>query len=68
MKLKQKFLTQSILILIGTIVITSCFGFIYTYFYNLLNQSHATRGLGQTAVVVMENDKIVYNSEDFTMH
>ena len=67
MKLKQKFLTQSILILIGTIVITSCFGFIYTYFYNLLNQSHATRGLGQTAVVVMENDKIVYNSEDFTM-
>lgn len=67
MKLKQKFLTQSILILIGTIVITSCLGFIYTYFYNLLNQSHATRGLGQTAVVVMENDKIVYNSEDFTM-
>lgn len=67
MKLKQRFLKQSILILIGTIVITSCFGFVYTYFYNLLNESHVTRGLGQTAVVIMENDNILYNSEDFTI-
>ncbi len=67
MKLRQRFLTQSVLILISTIVITSCFGFIYTYFYNLLNESHATRGLGQTAVVLMEKDNILYNSEGFTM-
>lgn len=67
MKLRQRFLTQSILILISTILITSCFGFAYTYFYNLLNESHATRGLGQTAVVVIENDNIVYNSENFTV-
>ena len=67
MKLKQRFLTQSILILISTILITSCLGFVYTYFYNLLNESHATRGLGQTAVVVMENDNIIYNNEGFTI-
>ena len=67
MKLRQRFLTQSILILISTILITSCFGFVYTYFYNLLNEPHATRNLGQTAVVVMENDNIVYNSEGFTI-
>lgn len=67
MKLKQRFLTQSILILISTILITICLGFVYTYFYNLLNESHATRGLGQTAVVVMENDNIIYNNEDFTI-
>ncbi|HSH52650.1 MAG TPA: HAMP domain-containing sensor histidine kinase [Bacteroidales bacterium] len=67
MKLRQRFLTQSILILISTIVITSCFGFIYTYFYNLLNESNATRGLGQTAVVVMERENILYNSEGFTI-
>lgn len=67
MKLRQRFLTQSILILISTILITSCFGFVYTYFYNLLNESRATRGLGQVAVVVMDKDNIIYNSEDFTI-
>lgn len=67
MNLKQRFLTQSILILIGTIVITGCFGFAYDYFYNILNESHVTCGVGQTAVVVIEDDNIVYNSEDFTM-
>lgn len=67
MKLRQRFLTQSVLILISTIVITSCFGFIYTYFYNLLNGSQATRGLGKTAIVLMEKDNILYNSEGFTM-
>ena len=66
MKLKQRFLAQNVLILIGTIVITACFSFCYTYFYNLLNQSDAVGGLGQTAVVLMENDNILYNSEDFT--
>ncbi len=66
MKLKQKFLMQSILILISTILITSCLGFTYTYFYNLFNKSHATKGLGQTANIVLDNDSIVYNSEGFT--
>lgn len=67
MNLKQRFLTQSILILIGTIVITGCLGFTYVYFYNILNESHVSSGVGQTAVVVIEDDNIVYNSEDFTM-
>ncbi len=67
MNLKQRFLTQNILVLISTIVITGCFGFCYTYFYNLLNESHITEGVGQTAVLVMEGDEIIYNSEDFTI-
>ena len=67
MRLKQRFLTQNILILISTILITACGGFLYNYFYNLLNESHVTQGLGQTAVVVMKDDNIIYNSEDFTM-
>lgn len=67
MNLKHRFLIQSTLILIGTIVITGCLGFAYTYFYNLLNESHVTGGVGQTAVIVMQDNEIVYNSEDFTM-
>lgn len=67
MKLRQRFLTQNISILISTILITVCSGFLYNYFYNLLNESHVTQGLGQTAVVVMKDDNIIYNSEDFTM-
>lgn len=67
MNLKQRFLTQSTLILIGTIVITCCFGFTYTYFYNLLSKSPDSSGLGHRAIVVMENDSIVYKNEDFSM-
>lgn len=66
MNLKQRFLTQSILILIVTIVITVCLGLAYDYFYNLLNESHAG-GVGQTAAVVIENNDVIYNSNDFTM-
>lgn len=67
MNLKQRFLTQSILILIGTIIVTCCLGFAYTYFYNLFNESNVGKGVGRTAIVVMENDSIVHNSEDLTM-
>ncbi|NMA04729.1 MAG: HAMP domain-containing histidine kinase [Clostridiales bacterium] len=67
MKLRQRFLTQNISILISTILITVCSGFLYNYFYNLLNESHVTQGLGQTAIVVMKDDNIIYSSEDFTM-
>lgn len=67
MNLKQRFLTQNLLILIGTITITACLGLTYTHFYNLLNESHVARGVGQTAIIVMENDNIIYNSEDFSM-
>jgi methyl-accepting chemotaxis protein len=66
MNLKQRFLTQSILILIVTIFITVCLGLAYDYFYNLLNESHVG-GVGQTAVVVIENNDVIYNSNDFTM-
>ena len=66
MKLKQGFLKQSILILISTILITACFGFAYTYFYNIFNKSHVTKGLGQTALIMMENDNIVHNTKGFS--
>ncbi len=67
MNLKQRFLTQSILILIVTFFITGCLGFAYDYFYNLLSESHVVGGVGQTAVVVIENNDVIYNSDDFTM-
>ena len=67
MKLRRRFLTQNILILISTILVTACCGFLYNYFHNLLNESNVTQGLGQTAVVVMKDDNVIYNSEDFTM-
>lgn len=65
MNLKHRFLTQSILILISTIMITGCAGFAYAYFYNLLNKSPAAGG-GEAAVVVLENDSIMYKSMDFS--
>ncbi|NLL81980.1 MAG: HAMP domain-containing histidine kinase [Tissierellia bacterium] len=67
MNLKQRFLTQSTIILIGTIVITCCFGFVYTYFYSLLSKSPDSSGVKHRAIVVMENDRVLYKSEDFSM-
>lgn len=64
MKLKQRFLTQNIWLLVITIIVTSCFGFLYNYFYNLLNGYGNIGDLEQT-VVIMKNDNIIYNGEDF---
>jgi len=66
MNLKQRFLKQSILTLIITIIITGCVGFVYDYFYNLLNKSSVYVGLGKTSTVVIENDNIIYNDEEFS--
>lgn len=66
MNLKQRFLTQSLLVLIGTILITACVGFTYSYFYNLLNKSPVSSGEGETSIVVIENDNIIYKNEDFS--
>ncbi len=66
MNLKQRFLTQSILILIGAILITSCVGFAYSYFCNLFNRFPVASGIGEMSVVVIENDDIIYNNEDFS--
>lgn len=66
MKLKQRFLTQNIWILIVTIIITSCFGFLYNYFYNLLIGNSGTKELEQT-VIIMKDDNIIYNGDDFPM-
>ncbi len=65
MNLKQRFLTQSMLILIGTIIITGCVGFAYAYFYKLLNKSNVYSGIGKTAIIVFEDDNIIYNNEEF---
>jgi methyl-accepting chemotaxis protein len=67
MNLKQRFLTQNILTLVITIVITGCFGLAYSYLYNILNESHVTGGVGKTVIIVMGEDGIVYNSEDLTI-
>lgn len=66
MNLKQRFLKQSILTLIITIIITVCVGFVYDYLYNLLNKSSVYGGLGKTATIVIENDNIIYNDEEFS--
>lgn len=66
MNLKQRFLTQSILILIGTILITFCVGFLYSYFYSLFNKNPIASGIGETSLVLIENDKIIYTNEDFS--
>lgn len=67
MKLKQRFLIQSISILLSAIIITGSAGLLYNYFYKLLKESHAYKGMGQTITIVMERDNIVYNSEDLAM-
>ncbi len=66
MNLKQRFLTQSMMTLVGTIIITGCVGFAYVFFYNLLNKSPISVSLGETAIVVMEDDNIIYNNEEFS--
>ena len=66
MNLKQRFLTQSILILLGTILITTCVGFAYSYFLNLFNKSPVDSGLGETYLLVIENDNIIHKDEEFS--
>ena len=66
MNLKQRFLTQSILILLGTILITTCVGFAYSYFFNLFNKSPVDSGLGETHFLVIENDNIIHKDEEFS--
>lgn len=63
MSLKQRFSTQSILILLGTIIVTFCVGFVYSNFYNLFIGSPGSSGLGKTAIIVMENDSILENGD-----
>ena len=66
MNLKQRFLAHSILILIGTILITACVAFSYSYFYNLFNKGPIDSGIGEISIVVIENDNIIYKNEDFS--
>lgn len=66
MNLKQRFLTQSMMTLIGTIIITGCVVYAYVYFYNLLNKSPISGSLGETSIIVMEDDNIIYNNEEFS--
>lgn len=66
MNLKQRFLTQSILILIGTILITVCVSYAYSYFCNLFNKFPVGSGMGETSIVVIENDNIIYKNDDFS--
>ncbi|NLN49650.1 MAG: sensor histidine kinase [Clostridiales bacterium] len=67
MKLKQRFMVQNISILLSAIIITGSLGLLYNYSYKLLKESHVYRDMGQTPIIVMERDNIVYNSEDLTM-
>ena len=66
MKLRQRFLTQNILILISTVFVTGCFVFAYIQFYNILDNSHITKGIGQTANIIIENDIIIHHSNEFS--
>lgn len=66
MSLKYRLFTQSILILIITILITGCAGFCYAYFYNLFNKSPFADGLGDSAVIVLKNDSVIYQSGNFS--
>lgn len=66
MNLKQRFLTQSILVLLSTIAIACCAAFAYSYFYSLLNNNSITNISGKKAVIVIENDNIIYNNEDLS--
>lgn len=65
MNLKQRFLTQTMMIFLVTIIITVCAGFVYNYFYNLL-QSTAPGVLKEASVIVMEDQGIIYNNENFS--
>lgn len=66
MKLKQRFLTQNIWILISTILITISIVYGYVQIFNLLNNSHITKGLGKTCSIIMENNVIIHKTDDFS--
>ena len=66
MKLKQRFLTQNIWILISTILITFSIVYGYVQIFNLLNNSHITKGLGKTCSIIMENNVIIHKTDDFS--
>ena len=66
MKLKQKFLTQSILILMSTIIITCCACFAFAKFYNILNKSPSKANYGHQVNIVLENNSLMYSSIPLT--
>ena len=66
MKLKQRFLTQNIWILISTILITISIVYGYVQIFNLLNNSQINKGLGKTCSIIMENNVIIHKTDDFS--
>ncbi len=68
MSLKYRLFMQSIIILIITIIITGCAAFCYTYFYDFLNKSPNADSLGDSAVIVLKNDSIIYQSNNFSSY
>lgn len=64
MRLKYRLLSQNLIILLSTIIITGCAGFSYLYFQNILSYSSPTGSDG--AVIVMENEQVLYNSKNLS--
>jgi len=66
MRLKYRFLTQNILVLLITVIITACIGYAYICFYNMLGNHSILSGIPDTYIIVMKNDEVIYQSRNFS--
>ena len=66
MSVKYKLLTQNAIVLISTILIPVCAGFGYFYFLNLFNKVPDVNGFIETDIVVIKNESIIYQSNNFS--
>ncbi len=57
---------QNILVLLMTIVITGCIGFMYMYFYNLITNNTIFNDVPDVDIVFIEDDKVVYQTKNFS--
>ncbi|MDP4133453.1 MAG: HAMP domain-containing sensor histidine kinase [Bacillota bacterium] len=66
MNLKTRFWVQSLIVLLSTIAVTVCAGCLYVYFYNIINSIPVRAGLPETAIVVLKDDNVIYQSKNFS--
>lgn len=65
MKLRKRLLTQSITVLMSTVLITMCIGSVFGHFYGKIHRMPLGYEGGQTDVIVLKEDEVIYAGGTF---
>lgn len=65
MKLRKRLLSQSVAVLLSTVLITVCIGTVFGHFYGRLHQMPFGNEGGHTDVIVLKEDEVIYAGGTF---